>query len=71
MCMPAPKMPTPPPQLPPPPAPMPPPPSATAATVKQAGAETQKTPGKQRSKNPLRTDKGGADSVASGLNIPV
>jgi hypothetical protein len=71
MCMKPPKMPAPPPPLPPPPAPLAPPPaSATAATVTQQSAAPA-TPTRQRVKNPLRTDQGGTDSVASGLNIPV
>ena len=54
-----------------PPAPLAPPPaSATAESVKQAGAGAAVTPPKKPGRNPLRTDSGATDSVATGLNIP-
>lgn len=70
MCMSQPKLPQ---QVPftPPPAPLaPPPPAATATTVSAANAAPAVAPKAVR-KNPLRTDQGGDDSVATGLNIPV
>lgn len=72
MCMGAPKQPSIPPPLPPIPPPIAPPPAAAAAqTVTQASAGEASPSTARKAKNPLRTDQGGADSVASGLNIPV
>ncbi len=70
MCMPQPKMPAPQPFVPPPAPLAPPPAAATATTVQQAGAASAVTPPKKAGRNPLRTDSGAVDSVATGLNIP-
>lgn len=65
--------PPPPPVIPPPPPPPPPATMPTSAGVKTA-KPTSTQPAPKRRSNPLRSDSydsGAADSVATGLNIPV
>jgi hypothetical protein len=71
MCMMAPPAPTP--QAPPPvpvPAPYVPPAAAAASTTAQSTPFDATASPKKTNRNPLRTDSGAVDSVATGLNIP-
>lgn len=58
--------------VPPPVVPPPPPPPAVSATVSQVrpAARPDPTAKPVRRRNPLRTDSGATDEVATGLNIP-
>jgi hypothetical protein len=68
MCMSTPSMPA---YVPPPVAPPPPPPPAVSATTPQVRPATApETKPTVRRRNPLRTDSGATDEVATGLNIP-
>jgi hypothetical protein len=68
MCL-APKMPAPPPAVPPPAPLTPPPAAATSETVTQSAAAPA-APRSKKAPNPLRTDSGAQDAVATGLQIP-
>jgi hypothetical protein len=73
MCMAAPPPPVvqpPPPPAPVAPAPYVPPAAAAASTTPQSTPFDASAPKKQPNRNPLRTDSGATDSVATGLNIP-
>jgi hypothetical protein len=67
MCMSAPSMPA---YQPPPVVPPPPPPPAVSATTPTIRPAAPAPAAKARRRNPLRTDSGATDEVATGLNIP-
>lgn len=57
--------------IPAPPPPPPPPATLTAETVRAAKPTSTQPNSTTKKRNPLRTDSGSPDSVATGLNIPV